>query len=189
MNRLALLAALTLTGCGFLFEDPSGAPPSCVSACGARLYGSTDCAGFQDAERRALENLHHVFGPEMCDALEGWRVSVSELADGGFDDPWKGHTGGRSGCDQVFDQNGWAIVLGDWHELSYFHEVAHHMECPEESEAHVGWEEDGVYDLVWKAARAGVTTAQAPHPRARWPPTGMPAIVVRPPPTELVPPW
>lgn len=150
------MLALLLPGCGFLVEPPGSKPPACVSTCGAELWGSEDCEGFQGAEDRMLGAFGPVFGPGVCASLKNWRVTARHEPSGSWSDDWGRTVGGLSGCDQVAylsgpAQNGWAVVLDDWHQLSFFHEAAHHQECPAENTGHTGWN-DQIYPAIYRAA-------------------------------------
>lgn len=140
------ITALALVGCGILIDFPGAHSPSCVSRCGAQLFDSTDCEGFQGAEDRAIAH-----GLVACEQLKNWHVNALPLKEGdSFVDQWGRKVGGNSGCDQVSlplgrNQNGWAIVFSDWHALSYFNEVTHHAECPTEWPTdHPGWPRDEI---------------------------------------------
>lgn len=121
----SLLILLLLNGCGIAFEDFGTRPPDFVSACGAKVYG--DATGYQDAENRARQ-----LSP--CELFQDWKIMVRPR---GY---WPAGTiGGQSGCDIAPGQRGWAEVLGDWRETSYYHEVMHHVQCPMQDVGHVTW--------------------------------------------------
>lgn len=116
--RLAALALL-LAACGN--EDVQIGPrirsADCVSPCGARLYGSTDCEGFAFAEARALG----AFGenaPGLCRKLDGWRFTrLSDIAPLGVWD--------RTWCDTF----GVQLASDNW-RYGYAHSLGHVLQCP-----------------------------------------------------------
>ncbi len=164
MKTIAICALLS--GCGFLVEDfAQPRRPDMVSACGAKVYASTadvDLSGYQEAEDRAVSGLAGVFGPDICKAFKSWKVTVRHEPSGKWVDHWGRTVGGLSGCDVSPGQNGWAVVLDDWHELSFFHEAAHRQECPTENAAHEGWGDPADPGSISGAIRAAAASGPRP---------------------------
>ena len=130
----ALVAGLSLSGCGMLFEDFANPPPqpAYVSTCGAKFY-SVDWVGYQEAESRAVVRMG-----VMCESFHNLHVSADH-PENWYDTRARAIVGGLSGCDQAPGQNGWMEVLTDWHALSFFHECAHRRDCPSVNYDHEGW--------------------------------------------------
>lgn len=147
-----VLAAVLLSGCGFIIADPQLPEPSCVTVCGQKFFGEHSCAEYQDAEDRALTYLGPLFedGSFVCRKLKDFKVSATKPEP--WVDKWGRNVGGLSGCDVNPGQNGWATVLTDLHELSYFHEVMHHMQCPKEETCRGNWPQE-YFDAVKLAAQ------------------------------------
>jgi hypothetical protein len=146
MNARALILSALLVGCTAPPESPS-----CVSQCGAFLFGSEDCAGFQNAETvfRSMGALHTEYSSgEICSRLSGWAFIVHRAgADGpGVVQPAPGGTiTGQTWCDEG------RVELGtdDWSANAYAHEAFHIVErCDLRDGGHYAWAERGLFTAI-----------------------------------------
>lgn len=125
MRLTTILSLLVLSSSCVTSPDPDY-----VSTCGARYYG-TDPVGFQHAEDKAVS----IMGVE-CGRMAGWSVTT---VDATWVDAWGHKQAAVSGCDEADQQRGWAMLIADWREPGYWHEVTHHMQCPLEDREHATW--------------------------------------------------
>lgn len=116
--------------------------PDCISACGARLYGTSDCDEFQLAEDRLLAAFHAY--PQTCHRLRGVIISMVPVdASGAYRDSW----GRMVQCLVRCDRNAMQIGSVPWRQSSYAHETIHLLRCGMDGEDdHSGWT-----DTEWTA--------------------------------------
>ncbi len=155
---LTYLAAILLVGCGPWGEGGlQKAEVTCKTRCGAELYWSEDCDGFQHAEDKLLEaavaNMDSAMGwtpNKLCRKLQDVEVWVRQPGVKGagtwLSDTTGGLTGGETYCNK-----GSVIGTDDWYLNSYAHEMLHIFDgC--KSREHEFWNERGYYATV-QAAR------------------------------------
>lgn len=118
--------------------------PDCVSTCGAYVFGTRDCSGYDHREAVGLDVLSAHVGwdrDRMRHALTYWRTSIVQAQ------TYKNVAGqdvaGETWCDRL------TIYLADrpWKTGALIHEMAHAMEgCSDPG--HVHWQEKGIWDAI-----------------------------------------
>ena len=155
MNRIAL-SVVVLMGCGadqyialgLLQKEPV---PDCVSSCGVKLFGSTNCQAFQRVEDLTLgafeANVTHPSSvrpfkvTEMCSSLKGWRVSVVPVVATGIAGRFNPEAGAMS------------VMTDQWAGNAYSHEMAHLAQWmygrrTEENPEHPSFWSEGYYPAI-----------------------------------------
>ncbi len=129
-----------LSGC---FSSPE---VECTSVCGAKLYGSDDCEGFNLIEQKTIYAFESIYGGEnVCNKLKNVSVELRDTPNGYWTDEKNRKLAGVCICEGF----GTLIIMSlDWKTNAYAHEVAHWMDTPYVNYDHVDWDINGVYAAI-----------------------------------------